>query len=140
MYKNAQTFATVCIVACTIANAQENLIRLDEPEKHFIVTTFTRPLTFSVETNRTTGFNWYLEQYDSKLVQPLSSQYGIADILSKMWDNNEAVGTPQLNTWTFDILPAAFAVPTITTITLRYTRPWQPEIGQQKIITIFTQP
>ena len=88
--------------------------------------------TFTVEfkSNRTTGYSWFLSQYDTHLIKPIAYQYKVPNV--------SIMGASGVSVWTFQVLPAAKSVPVITTITWLYARPWQkPGDAKSHSITVY---
>lgn len=74
-------------------------------------------LTIRFKSNRTTGYSWFLSKYNSHLLQPLSYHYQAPAV--------GMMGAPGVSVWTFQVLPAAKRVPSMTTITWIHARPWE---------------
>lgn len=74
--------------------------------------------SIKLESNPTTGYSWFLGEYDANLIKPIRHGFEKAD-------QKESMGAPNYEVWTFQALPNAFSVPQITSIELVYARPWQ---------------
>src|SRR5437016_901686 len=70
-----------------------------------------------LKSNPTTGYTWFLREYDSNLVAPVKHSF-VPPVKT-------LIGAPGYELWTFKVKSGAFAVPQITTIRLIYARPWQ---------------
>jgi inhibitor of cysteine peptidase len=88
--------------------------------------------TFSLKlkANPTTGFLWFLRDYDASLVTPVSHQYEKPD--------SKLMGAPGYDIWTFKMKPAAFIVPRQTTLRMIYTRPFSNENPTPVLFSIST--
>ena len=90
--------------------------------KNVVMVTQQKP-TFNItmDANVTTGFSWYLLNYNANLIKPLKHVYEEdGSAAKKGW-----VGAPGKSVWTFKVLPAAFNVPTLTHLSWVYIRPWE---------------
>lgn len=85
-----------------------------------------------LKSNPTTGYTWFLREYDSTLITPVKNEY--------VQPNKKLIGAPGFENWTFKVKPAGFTVPQQTTIRMVYTRPWQSnDSGTQLVFRITTQ-
>jgi inhibitor of cysteine peptidase len=90
-------------------NKQNSNISVDSSHPEFVI---------KLKSNPSTGYSWYLREYDANLVVPTkhsfskSSQPGL-------------VGAPGYESWIFEVKPAGFIVPQQTLIRFVYARPWQ---------------
>lgn len=88
--------------------------------------------TLKLKSNPTTGYSWFLREYNANLVIPVKRQFEKATDVKLM-------GAPVFELWTFKIKPQAFAVPQQTTLRFVYTRPWQGnDTGTQLVFHIST--
>ena len=73
---------------------------------------------FSIKlpSNRTTGYSWFVRKYDDQFITPVDHTYSSP--------SNGKPGQGGQEMWTFKVKQAAFAVPTITDITMLYAQPW----------------
>jgi inhibitor of cysteine peptidase len=102
------------------------------PNKPIVVKPDTPEFTINLESNRTTGFSWYLESISSDLIEAKRHAYEAPPA--------DRVGAPGRETWTFEAKQKAFLVPRISTIVFRYQRPWEPKSGQKEQFTVITNP
>lgn len=90
-----------------------------------VVASSTDPeFTIKIQSNPSTGFSWFLRDYNDKLLQPLTRK-----VLSA-----EKVGEAQYEVWTFRLKPAAFIVPQQTLIRFVYVRPWENEEASKQLV------
>ena len=79
----------------------------------------TQPVfIIKLKSNPTTGYSWFLRDFNSELIQPVSRKFAPPD-------NPKLVGAPGFELWTFRLKPPAFLVPQQTLIRFVYTRPWE---------------
>lgn len=73
--------------------------------------------TIKLKSNPTTGFSWFLRQYDAKLVTPIKHDY--------VAPHSKIIGAGGFEIWQFKATPAAFVVPQQSQIQFVYMRPWE---------------
>jgi|SRR5579862_7396779 len=73
--------------------------------------------TIKLKSNPTTGYSWFLREYDANLLTPLKHKFAKP--------SQKLIGAPGYELWTFHVKPSGFIVPQLTTIRMVYTRPWQ---------------
>ena len=71
-----------------------------------------------LKSNPTTGYSWYLREYNAALIEPVSHFYQ-API------NKRLMGASGHEVWTFRAKPGGFIVPQQTMLRLVYSRPWE---------------
>ena len=130
----ALTLGLIAHTNCLAATQQE-VLKADSGEHSFLASTENPLISVPIENNRTTGFNWYLEEYNEKLIQPVASSY---DTATSQDMQTSMVGAPGVTTWKFKVLKPAFRVPTVTKVVLRYARSWNQTSSITKTIWIFT--
>lgn len=116
------------------ATPKSEILSADTAEKSYLVTLENPIINIPIESNRTTGFNWYLEEYNDKLIQPLSSSYAT----DQEGLQTTMVGTPGVTTWKFKVLEPAFRVPTVTKVVLRYAKSWSHKSSITKTVWLYT--
>jgi inhibitor of cysteine peptidase len=115
-----------------IAAAEENPDTVYGEDKLHIAITAQQPtFTLKLKSNPTTGYAWFLREYDPLIVTPIKQQFIAGD--------KNKIGAPGLEYWTFKIKPTAFTVPQQTVIRLIYARPWQSnDSGTQLVFRVST--
>ncbi|OGT58085.1 MAG: hypothetical protein A3F14_06015 [Gammaproteobacteria bacterium RIFCSPHIGHO2_12_FULL_43_28] len=102
-------------------------------DKENIVVNADHPeFTLKLESNPSTGYAWFLREYDADIIQPVK----------RVFRKNEKklLGAPGSEFWTFRIKSAGFVVPQLTTLRMVYTRPWQgAESSTQLLFHVTTQ-
>lgn len=85
-----------------------------------------------LKSNPTTGYSWFLREYDSNIITPVKRTYQAPD--------TKLIGAPGFDLWTFKVKPNAFLVPHQTTLRMIYARPWQgSDSATQVVFRISTQ-
>jgi len=101
----------VCSVMNAYADNQTQNIRL-EPEQ--------QTLDISLPANATTGYQWFVENYDHQLLSLQNYRY----------TQNQAargkVGVGGTAVFTFTVDPRFYDAPQVTTVTFVYQQPWSP--------------
>src|SRR5690606_29177590 len=88
-----------------------------DPAKSIQVSPASTAVVIKVKSNPTTGYSWFLVNYNEALLSPISHKY--------MAPKSQLVGASGYEVWQFRVNAAAFIMPQITTISLQYARPWQ---------------
>ena len=86
------------------------------PNKTLQVTQAAPTVTLKIKSNPSTGYSWFLVDYNPTLLVPVSHAF-VPPIESKP-------GASGYELWRFSIPAAAFVVPQMTEITVQYRRPW----------------
>ena len=103
-----------------------------DPNKAIQVRRSSPIIFLKLRSNPTTGYSWFLVQYDHHLIRPMVRKYVPA--------MSELVGASGYDVWEFSVKPDAFVVPQMTQVTLRYLRPWVvPTNGQRLSFTIMIE-
>lgn len=84
-------------------------------------------VVIQLKSNPTTGYSWFLREYDGNLITPVKHAF-------EPNSNRKLMGAPGYETWTFHVKPAGFKVPQQTTLRFVYTRPWE-DSNQAKQVT-----
>ncbi len=86
-----------------------------------------------IKSNATTGYSWFLTDYNPAVLTPISSKY--------LAPTSNLVGASGGVEWRFAVNKAAFAVPQLTQVSLQYLRPWSVDNNAQKVTyTIAIEP
>lgn len=103
-----------------------------EAKQNILITTDNPQFIIQLKSNPTTGFSWFLREYDANLITPIKHHFIAA--------KTGLMGAPGYEVWTFNVKPAAFIVPQQTTIHFVYARPWQgADNSTQTIFHVTTQ-
>ncbi|OGT27155.1 MAG: hypothetical protein A3I77_00535 [Gammaproteobacteria bacterium RIFCSPLOWO2_02_FULL_42_14] len=96
-------------------------ITVTSPEKPIIVHSVKqRDFVIALAANPTTGYSWFLQSFDDKLIVPVHQKFIHPE-------NKKLMGAGGLSVWTFRIQQTAFIVPQTTNIEMVYKRPWSNE-------------
>jgi inhibitor of cysteine peptidase len=88
--------------------------------------------TIKLKSNPTTGFSWFLREYNPALIESVSHEFQAPT-------DKKLMGAPGYELWKFKAKPAAFTVPQQTMIKLVYARPWESaESSTQQIFKVTT--
>lgn len=82
-----------------------------------------------LKANPTTGYSWFLRDYDDRVIQPIKQQYAAP--------KTDMVGAPGYDVWTFKVKANAFTVPQQTVVRFVYSRPWEGLAQEQAKEMVF---
>lgn len=102
-----------------------------EDKPNITVTKDQPQFTIRLKSNPTTGFNWYLREYNSRLIAPVKHSFEAP--------KQQLVGAPGYEFWTFKVKPDGFVVPQQMTVKMVYARPFSTDGGTQVMFRISTQ-
>jgi len=88
-----------------------------ENQPNIIVKKSQPHFSIKLKSNPTTGYSWFLREYNSKFISPLKHQFEKPI--------KPVVGASGYEIWIFRVKPTGFIVPQRTPIRLVYARPWQ---------------
>lgn len=145
MIKKGITFlsALLLLFAASLGSAQEKPPKQGEKVtiKKNVFTDSTKAIqvvrssptvTLKLKSNPSTGYSWFLVQYDQSVMTPISRKF--------FPGAKEMPGAPGYEIWRFSVNRHAFFVPQITHLTLKYLRPWVvPTNGRKLTFTIAIQ-
>lgn len=99
--------------------ADKNKPAIYTKKKNHIVVTQAQPqFSIQLKSNPTTGFSWFLRDYNPQFIQPLSHHF-------EAGHDTPLIGAPGYEIWTFKVKTPAFTVPLQTPIHFIYARPWE---------------
>lgn len=97
-------------------------------EKTGIGITSTHPqFIIKLKSNPTTGYSWFMREYDNELVQPIRHTFEAPK-------DSKLAGAPGYELWTFRMKPAAFVVPQQTVLRFVYVRPWEGSDSVKQVV------
>jgi inhibitor of cysteine peptidase len=88
-----------------------------EDNRNIVVNASQEKFTILLKSNPTTGYSWFLREYDANLIAPKNKVY--------VPGNKKLIGSSGHESWTFTVKRAGFVVPQQTTIRMVYARPWE---------------
>lgn len=104
-----------------------------DPSNIIQVTPADSTVTIKIKSNATTGYSWFLTDYNSAVLTPISSKY--------VAPTSNLVGAAGYVEWQFSVNKAAFTVPQLTQVSMQYLRPWVVSANNQKMnFTIAIEP
>lgn len=118
------TVAMSLFLSSVVSFASPTIYTQDKPA--VIVSANQPEFVLKLKANPTTGFTWFLSDYNDKLIVPLKHVY--------QPPISQLVGASGYDLWTFRVLPAGFTVPQQTVIRLVYQRAWEA-LGQSQVQT-----
>lgn len=128
--KNIRIFNALlgCLVSsCVWANGNIHQ-DLSQP---IVVRSFDPIVKVRLQANPTTGYQWVLIKYDSRLMEKPTSVFEPP--------RTDLVGAPGYAVWRFKFKPVAFKISQKTTVVLEYKRPWEKIPGTPQNIQIITK-
>src|SRR5579883_3052977 len=103
-----------------------------EDKLNIIATPQSPEFIIKLKSNPTTGYSWFLREYDANLITPIKHSF--------IKPTQDLMGAPGFESWTFKVKPIAFAVPQQTVMRFIYARPWQgSESSTQIVFHVTTQ-
>ncbi len=110
----------LCIFNMLIAAAMAEVPAYTEKETVISVSLQQPEFVLKLSSNPTTGYAWFLREYNHELVQPIKRvMHPSAD--------HKLIGAGGTELWTFRVKPEAFHVPQALILRLAYERPWQTD-------------
>jgi len=97
-----------------------------ESKTNITVTSSQPEFVLKLKSNPTTGYAWYLREYDKTLITAVKHNYQASA--------KNLIGASGFEFWTFRVKPAGFAVPQQTTIRMVYARPWQGSDNSTQVV------
>lgn len=116
-----------------IAKTKIITIKHDVPtdiSRPLVVTKGTRIITLVLKANPSTGFSWFLGEYDREFIKPLTHTY--------MSTPNSVPGASGFSVWKFKVKNDAFDVPQVLEIQMVYMRPFSLDNITRQTVTIVT--
>jgi len=129
---NLKNLLLILLLCSTVIFASEsNLVEKESPvyaeDKLNIVVDPHHPVfVIKLKSNPTTGYSWFLREYNSNLMTPLKHSF--------QPPSTALIGAAGSESWTFRIKPAAFVVPHQMPIRFVYARPWQGADNSTQIV------
>jgi len=96
-------------------------------DKLAIMVTADKPeFVIKLTSNPTTGYSWYLREYDNNIISPVKHYFGAP--------TRQLVGAVGYELWTLKVKPAGFIVPQQTIVRFVYARPWDAEDQAKQLV------
>lgn len=129
IFLNTAILLTLCNSAFALpSNETKKSSDIVYSETQLNITIDKKNPTFRIrlKSNPTTGYSWFLREYDHELIMPVKSEFEPA--------KTDLVGGPGSQLWVFKVKPGAFTVPSQSVIRLIYARPWQGAEGSNQLV------
>lgn len=82
--------------------------------------------TIQLKSNPTTGYAWFLREYNHNLITPVKHKFQAP--------TTKMMGSPGYELWTFKVKPAAFVVPHQMVLRFVYSRPLQGADSSTQVV------
>jgi inhibitor of cysteine peptidase len=102
------------------------------PQKPIILSSNAKQVTINMVSNPTTGYSWYLKDYDERLFIPFSHTY--------FSPTAKKIGKAGAESFVFNVQRKASKVKRLSQLTFIYLRPWNGDIAQTVTFTILSTP
>lgn len=112
------------------AAAKESAVYSD-PTKPILVDKNSREFTITLKSNPTTGYSWFLGQYNHHIVSVISHRYVAPD--------TKLIGAGGKEVWVFKVSPDALVAPQILYVNFIYTRLWELGDRDETRFTVMTR-
>jgi len=96
--------------------------------KPLIINKNQTQIVIRLTANATTGFKWFLKDYNAAYLTPTEHHYLPPQ-------NTKLMGAPGTETFTFHVNQKAATVPQTGTIHFVYARPWEPIPDTETVVT-----
>lgn len=124
--------AMLMFLATTVFAADPVNSTYIQSQSNIVVTSDVPKFTIKLRSNPTTGYSWFLREYDANIMQPLKREFVQGD--------KKLIGASGYELWTFKVKSSGFTVPQQTSIRFSYARPWESaESSSQVVFHISTQ-
>ena len=114
------------IVCSMMISAAKSEAIYSENKTNITVTAQQPEFVLKLKSNPTTGYSWFLQEYNANLITPVKHFF--------QPPTNGLIGAGGVEFWIFRVLPAAFAIPQQMTIRMRYARPWEKDKSAMQIV------
>ncbi|EKD72859.1 MAG: hypothetical protein ACD_45C00565G0002 [uncultured bacterium] len=123
--------ALLCFTSVSIYAKQTSLPIYTEQNTNITVLSAHPQFQIKLISNATTGYSWFLQDYNSSLLQAVRHIYQAPQ-------NRKIMGAPGYEVWTFKVKPAGFIVPQQTTLRFIYMRPWEKDNAATPLVFTVT--
>lgn len=104
-----------------------------EAKNHVILSGKERTFTVHLKSNPTTGYQWYLRDYHTKMMMPIAHRFVAAE--------EKLIGSGGVEEWEFRVSDQAMAYPHQLTLRMIYARPSQgTEASTTVVFRVSTHP
>lgn len=104
----------------------------DSSDKPIVISGKQQTFNIELKANATTGYQWYLKDYNEKLIRPVSYQYETAK-------DSKMVGQGGTAEFKFKTYKQFKSMPQMTQLTFIYARPWDiNDSATTKTVTVLS--
>lgn len=119
-------FWIAMLLVSLIGNAlADSKLVITNPNKVIAVSPVATEVVLTLPSNPTTGYSWFLVNYDHQLLTPVSHQF--------IAPESKLIGAGGYQIFKFHVNNAGFLVPQLTRITLSYLRVWTIDQGSKQL-------
>jgi len=112
------------VPAKTQVTEDENIYSTEHP--NIMVMSSQPEFVLKLKSNPTTGYSWFLREYDKNLITPIKHEFKAPE--------SKLLGAPGYELWSFKVNRESFIVPTQTIIRMIYTRPGQGTDSSTQVV------
>ncbi len=116
------------LVTTVVFSAADKTDYYNEEKLGIIVTSGNNEFVIKLKSNHTTGYSWFLKEYDNSFFKPISYTYEPG--------TGKVAGAPGLDVWRFKVSADAFKVPQQRNIEFAYSRPWDGNDSAKQVVFI----
>lgn len=120
------TVSLACLASVSLAVESNKVDVYSESQVNIVVSQSNPIFTIELKSNPTTGYSWFLREYDHDLLMPVKHEF--------IHQDKSLVGASGIERWRFKVKPAGFAVPQQSVIRMIYARPWQGADGSTQLV------
>lgn len=120
--------ASLALPFASWATLPKTIPTYTEQKTSFLVTPDQPEFTIKLKSNPTTGYSWFLREYNPNYLEPVKHHYQSSE-------NHKMMGTPGYELWTFKVKALTFTVPRQIPLRFVYARPW--ENSEETISMVF---
>lgn len=130
-FKRGIMFLLMLSAITAIAAQPTNNVVFSSPNTPIKVQANQTEFTLTLQSNPSTGYSWFLTEYDNQLITSVSHQFIAPD--------SKLIGAPGYEIWTFKLTPTAFVVSQSTTVVMEYARPWDKSSGSKSAFKVYLE-
>lgn len=126
MYKMFLSFLVIYSMHTFAQPPKKPVSVYSEDHLNIMVTDEQPEFNLELKSNPTTGFSWFLREYNTDLITPVKRTFQAGE--------RKLIGAPGKEIWTFRVKPKGFIVPQQTTLRMIYTRPFQGNDNARQVV------
>lgn len=121
------TLALLCNTSVMAQTAVKDVPTYGQDKLALQVSASQPKFIIKLKSNPTTGYSWFLREYDANFITPIKHEFG-APV------NRKLMGASGYEYWTFRVKPLGFTVPRQTLIRFIYARPWEADDSSTQVV------